>query len=60
MAEVRQRNAERKQQRLSLSQRYVVRELGFLYQATDALDLQAKISILDRVFLVLSILVPST
>ena len=50
MAEVRQRNAERKQVRLSPSQRYVMRELGFLFKATDDIDLRAKISILDRAF----------
>ena len=50
MAEVRQRNAERKQVRLSPAQRYVMRELGFLFKATDDIDLRAKISILDQGF----------
>ena len=47
---VRGRNAERKQVRLSPAQRYVVRELGFLFKATDDVDLRAKISLLDRSF----------
>jgi len=50
MAEVRQRNAERKQPRFTPSQRYVMRELGFLYKASDDLDFRAKISLLDRAF----------
>lgn len=49
-AEVKERAAEQKQRQLSQSQRYVLRELGWLFKATDDLDLQAKISILDRVF----------
>ncbi len=49
-AEVRERAAEQKQLQLSQAQRYVLRELGWLFKATDDLDLQAKISILDRAF----------
>jgi Helicase conserved C-terminal domain len=49
-AEVKERAAEQKQRQLSQAQRYVLRELGWLFKATDDLDLQAKIGILDRAF----------
>jgi hypothetical protein len=49
-AEVKERASEQKQRPLSRAQRYVLRELGWLFKATDDLVLQAKISILDRAF----------
>jgi superfamily II DNA/RNA helicase len=49
-AEVKERASEQKQRPLSRDRRYVLRELGWLFKATDDLALQAKISILDRAF----------
>jgi hypothetical protein len=49
-AEVKERAAEQKHQQLSRAQRYVLRELGWLFKATDDIDLQAKIGILDQAF----------